>query len=75
MKWGHSHFITVFPADFSHQISHKHRAQIFVVSGIQYRSGMNSINIHCGRVQKNFKAKLVNVKLPFARSGSFGKQY
>jgi len=39
----------VFSADFSHQISHKHTEQLFVISGIQYSCGMNNINIHCGR--------------------------
>lgn len=50
MKWGDGHFIMVFSADFSHQIAPKHRERVFVISGIWYNCGTNSINIHHGRV-------------------------
>lgn len=57
MKRGDGHVIILFTADFSQQTLHKHREQIFVISGVQYSCGMNGINIHHGRVSATATAK------------------
>lgn len=67
MKWEGGHFFMVFPAGFSQQIAHKHREQIFVISGSWSSCGMNNTIIQHGRVSatKTSKEKGQMYKLPF----------